>query len=46
MFDVTGRKVEEISVTSPQFQLDLSTFGEGLYMMKYGETVKRVLILK
>tara|TARA_B110000285_G_scaffold159560_1_gene178047 strand:+ start:735 stop:1547 length:813 start_codon:yes stop_codon:yes gene_type:complete len=46
VFDVTGRKVEEISVTSPQFQLDLSTFGEGLYMMKYGETVKRVLILK
>ncbi|MFK7947884.1 MAG: CotH kinase family protein [Saprospiraceae bacterium] len=46
VFDATGRKLREINVSNQQFQVDLSDLGEGLYVLKYGETVKRVLILK
>jgi hypothetical protein len=46
IFDATGKKVSELLITNPTFQIDLSTFGEGLYVMKYGETMKRVLVLK
>jgi hypothetical protein len=46
VFDATGKKVKEFLITNTTFQIDLSTFGEGLYVMKYGETVKRVLVLK
>jgi hypothetical protein len=46
IFDVTGKKVSEFLIVNPTFQIDLSTFGEGLYVMKYGETMKRVLVLK
>lgn len=46
VFDATGRQLRTINVSSQQFQVDLSDLGEGLYVLKYGETVKRVLILK
>ena len=46
VFDVQGRKVDEINITSSQFQVDASTWGSGLYILKYGDTVKRMLILK
>ena len=46
VFDVQGRKVDEINITSDQFQVDASTWGSGLYVLKYGDTVKRMLILK
>jgi hypothetical protein len=46
IFDATGKKVEEFLITNTTFQIDLSAFGAGLYVMKYGETMKRVLVLK
>ena len=46
VFDVQGRKVDEMNITSNQFQVDASTWGSGLYVLKYGDTTKRILILK
>lgn len=46
VFDVQGRKVDEINITSNQFQVDASAWGSGLYVLKYGDTVKRMLIIK
>jgi hypothetical protein len=46
VFDATGKKVKELLITNLSFQVDLSACGAGLYVMKYGETVKRILVLK
>ena len=46
VFDVQGRKVDEINITSKQFQVNASNWGSGLFVLKYGDTVKRMLILK
>lgn len=46
VFDTQGRKVDEINIISNQFQVDASTWSSGLYVLKYGDTVKRMLILK
>ncbi len=46
VFDVQGRKVDEINITSKQFQVNASDWGGGLFVLKYGNTVKRMLILK
>lgn len=46
VFDVQGRKIDEINITSKQFEVNATSWGNGLYVLKYGDTVKRMLILK
>lgn len=46
IFDATGKQLQTVIITNTTFQVDLSTFSEGLYVMKYGQTVKRILVLK
>jgi hypothetical protein len=46
IFDGTGRLLKEINVNQSQFQVNLTDLGEGLFILKYGELSKRVLLLK
>ena len=46
IYDGTGRQLREINVNQSQFQVNLSDLGEGLFILKYGEQSKQVLLLK
>lgn len=46
VFDTQGRKVEEFNVNTAQFQIDASSWSSGLYILRYGQTSKKLLILK
>jgi len=46
VFDAQGRKVEEINVSSSNFQINASNWSNGLYVLKHNNTVKKLLVIK
>ena len=46
VFDAQGRKITEVAVQNNEFQVDASQWTNGLYLLKYGNEVKKLLVLK
>jgi hypothetical protein len=46
VFDAQGKKLDEISINSNTIQVDVAKWDTGFYIFKYGEQVKKLLILK
>lgn len=46
IFDAQGRKITEVAIQNDQFQIDASQWSAGLYVLRYGNEVKKLLVLK
>lgn len=46
IFDVNGKVIHSENVVNSNFQVDLSIFKNGLYLLKYGNSVKQFLVIK
>lgn len=46
IFDAQGKKVLEKNISSTAFQINGTNWNNGLYVLKYGNTIKKLLIIK
>jgi hypothetical protein len=46
IFDANGKIIHSENVVNANFQVDLSIFKNGLYLLKYGNSVRQFLVIK
>ncbi len=46
IFDTNGKVIHSENVLNSNFQVDLSIFKSGLYLLKYGNSVRQFLVIK
>ena len=44
IFNITGQLIEEFQMDERQITLDMSSYNRGLYFIKYGKSIKKVIL--